>query len=218
MSAQANFSNSSRLTSLGLVVALHVLIVAGLSAGLIGGALKTAPAPLQVDLPTQLPPPDPEPLPLPRQALPDAPPLQKVPVPEVPPVSDVQPPISLQPTTQFDTSVDVQPRAAASGSGGGGVEQSPAQASNPVSAGLLCPTQVRPELPALAQSGSAHLRVLGTVRGGRVVAVQMSVLQALPDRRAHRALLAGVEQTLRSGYACTQDGQFEQEFLFRVVD
>ena len=28
--------------------------------------------------------------------------------------------------------------------------------------------------------------------------------------------LRSVEQTLRSGYACTQDGQFEQEFVFRV--
>jgi hypothetical protein len=209
---------SSRLSTLGLVIALHVLIVLGLGAGLIGGALKTPPAPLQVDLPTQLPPPEPESLPLPRQALPDAPPVQKVPLPEVPPVSDVQPPISVQPTTQFDGAVDLQPRAAASGSGSSGAEQPTAQSSNPVSAGLLCPTQARPELPALAQSGSAHLRVLGTVRGGRVVAVQMSVLQALPDRRAHRALLAGVEQTLRSGYVCTQDGQFEQEFLFRVTE
>lgn len=209
---------SSRLSTLGLVIALHVLIVLGLSAGLIGGALKSPPAPLQVDLPTQPPPPEPEPLPMPRQTLPDAPPMQKVPVPELPPVSDALPPISVLPTTQFDTPVDVQPRAAASGSGSSGAEPAPAQASSTVSAGLLCPTQVRPELPALAQSGSAHLRVLGTVRGGRVVAVQMSVLQALPDRRAHRALLAGVEQTLRSGYACTQDGQFEQEFLFRVTE
>lgn len=206
-------SMPSRLTSFGLVAALHGLILFGLSAGLIRDALRPPPGPTQVEVLKPEPPPPEPPLQPPRQ--PD--PTQAMPrAIELPPVPDIvwqDPPesaIAVRPADAQPAVGDtLPPRDRAP-------DLPPALASEPVSAGLLCPTMSRPELPALAQQGTALLRVLGTVRGGRVVAVQTTTLQALPDRRAQRALLAHVEQALRSGYACTQDGQFEQEFLFRV--
>lgn len=201
----------SRLTSLSLVAGLHLLLILGLSAGLIRDALSPPPGPTQVrvldeDLPL------PEPLPLPpmataRVALP-TPKLTPVPVPPIP-VDPSPTAISSQPL-QSEAAPWREPQPAPL------IEPTVVAASTPQSAGLLCPTQSRPQLPGIATEGSAHLRVIATVRGGRVVATQLHTLQALPERRAQRALLAEVEQTLRSGYACTQDGVFEQEFLFRV--
>lgn len=200
----------SRLTSVGLVLSVHALLIVGLSAGLIGPVATPPPAPPQVELLKQEPRP-PEPLPLlPHAALPQAPDLPIVPTPPI--WIEAPSPISLQPSDAsrpqpFEPTAAAAPELrAASPAGGTGVQ----------SAGLLCPTQTRPQLPALAQEGSAHLRVLATVQGGRVVALQTTTLRALPERRAQRALLAEVEQALRNGYACTQDGVFEQEFLFRV--
>lgn len=204
--------SSGRLTSIALVIGLHVLIVAGLSAGLMKVSAQAPQPPAQVEvIDDSLPPPEPPPpLPQLRDATPQAPLIPIVPVPEHP--SEQAPNITLRPAEQAPAIVfEPQPAPRQEGR----VEPALA-ASTPQPAGLLCPTQARPQLPALAQEGSAHLRVLATVQGGRVVAVQLTTLRALPERRAQRALLAEVEQVLRSGYACTQDGVFEQEFLFRV--
>lgn len=208
-------SMQSRWASLSLVAALHVLLVLGLGAGLMRDALKPPPAPPQLDIlkpPPELPPP--EPLPLTRDATPQAPQLAPLPVPENWEVMRDAPTISARPlepgpveAIQPVRSLAVAPPA----------DPLP-QASAPRSAGMLCPTQVKPQVPATAQEGRAHLRVTGTVQGGRVVAVQMHSLQALPDRRAQRALLAEVDRTLREGYACSQDGVFEQEFVFNIGD
>lgn len=204
-------STRSRLTSLSLVAALHGLIVLGLSAGLLRDALQAPPGPTRVrvvDEPT-LPPP--QPVPLPPQMTPRVAPPVLAPVPV--------PPIAIEPSANATSALPLSPETPALRDplpATRSADPSPVAASTPQAAGLLCPTQVRPQLPSLASEGSAHLRVVGTVRGGRVVAVQLHTLQALPERRAQRALLAEVEQTLRSGYACSQDGVFEQEFLFRV--
>lgn len=205
---------TGRLSALGLVAALHVLIVLGFSAGLIHQRLQAPLPPPQLDIVKSEPPPVELPVAMPAQDAPQRPSLPPMPIPDVVQSAEASP-ISVRAAEPGESWRDAPIGTAASANV---AEPTLPQASAPLAAGLLCPTQTRPELPALAQSGSAHLRVLGTVRGGRVVAVQMQVLQALPDRRAQRALLQGVEQTLRGGYACTQDGQFEQEFLFRVVE
>lgn len=210
----ANPSMSSRLTSLGLVGALHGLIVLGLSAGLIREALQAPPGPIVAEVLKPEPAPEPDVKPI-TDDFAEAPVLRAPDTPVVPPPDwDIAPATGPTITSQWDEGLPKPTGTALRGEPA--AELPPAVASGPVSAGLLCPTMARPELPAAAQEGSAMLRVLGTVRGGRVVAVQMTTLQALPDRRAQRALLANVEQALRSGYACTQDGLFEQEFLFRV--
>jgi protein TonB len=205
-------SNGSRLTSLGLVAGLHALIVLGLSAGLMRPAAKAPPPPPQVEvLREELPKPKPV-KPLVDEAAPQAPVIAQVPLPDEP--REATPIITVAPGEQI-TPRPAEPGPARVPDGSASVVPAVVQ---PQPAGLLCPTQARPQLPASAQAGRAELRVTGTVAGGRVVAVQMDVLRALPDRRAQRALLAEVDQTLRSGYACTQDGQFVQEFVFRVDD
>ncbi len=211
MPASLASSTRSRLTSLALVAGLHVLILLGLGASLVRDALlKPPPGPTEVTV-LEPEPPTVEPLPPLRvpHAGPAKPDLPELPLPLVS-IETVQPTISVQPV-QPEAPPLREPRP-----GPAALPAEPVAASLPQAAGLLCPTQARPQLPAQATEGSAHLRVLGTVRGGRVVAVQVHSLRALPERRAQRALLAEVEQTLRQGYACSQDGVFEQEFVFRV--
>ena len=211
MSSSLAATTRSRLASLSLVAGLHLLMIVGLSAGLIRDVLRPPPGPTQVRVLDEPTPPPPEPAPLPPQT------TQRVALPVLEPVP--VPPIAIEPSANAISASPLTPDAPPLRDplpAGRVVEPGPVAASTPQAAGLLCPTQTRPQLPGLATEGSAHLRVIATVRGGRVVAAQLHTLQALPERRAQRALLAEVEQTLRSGYACTQDGVFEQEFLFRV--
>jgi protein TonB len=203
---------SSRLASAGLVIGLHVLMVYGLSSSLVRDALQKPPVTPQV---TVLKEPLPPVLPVPVQ------PSVQLPTPVTPvvqapelPIMDTAPPLAVSAQTDLSLSHDVAPR------GGAATPEPTAPLSPPrpavQAAGMLCAVMPRPELPPQALEGQAELRVLGTVRGGRVTGVEIQALRAFSDRRAQRALLASVEQTLRSGYQCASDGVFVQEFVFRV--
>jgi len=202
---------TSRLTSVGLVIGLHVLMVYGLSSSLVRDALQKPPVTPQVTVLREPTPPLPPPVPVQQSVdlpMPVTPVLQtpEVPVTETALTVPAQPSLSLSHETAPRAST-ATPEATA-----------PLSQAQPAvqAAGMLCAVMPRPELPAQALEGRAELRVLGTVRGGRVTGVEIQALRAFSDRRAQRALLASVEQTLRSGYQCASDGVFVQEFVFRV--
>lgn len=210
-------SASSRWTSLALVALLHLLMVYAISTGLIHRAVQTLNPPPQVKMVDEAlkPPPELPKLPL-RDVVIERPDIVRVPTPTVPPIDNPLPPIQVVAHDVFPPVTD-GPAKAGTGTPGPGVNVVPEAAkAQPVSAGMLCPVMAKPELPASALEGMAQLRVQGTVRGGRVVAVEVQTLQALPDRRAQRQLVSSVENTLRSGYQCSNDGVFSQEFVFRV--
>ncbi len=209
--------SSSRWTSLALVALLHLLMVYAISTGLIHRVVQTINPPPQVKMVDEplKPPQDPPKLPL-KDVVIERPDVVRVPTPLIPPIDSALPPIQVVANDVLPPVTD-GPAKNGTGTPGPGINVVPEAAkAQPVSAGMLCSVMAKPELPASALEGMAQLRVQGTVRGGRVVAVEVQTLQALPDRRAQRQLLSSVENTLRSGYQCSNDGVFSQEFVFRV--
>ena len=141
-----------------------------------------------------------------------APPPPFVPVPEIqvqtppPPAAISTQSTQVPPPAEFKPApppVSVQPPPA------------PPAAPTKVSAGMLCPTRSSPEMPSISFDGVAEFVVLGTVRGGKVVATEIRVKRGLGDRRAQRQLLASIETALGQ-YRCNTDGIFEQEFVFKI--
>jgi protein TonB len=204
---------SSRLASVGLVIGLHVLMVYGLSSSLVRDALQKPSVTPQLAVLKDPTPPPVQPLPV-QQSQPLATPVTAVVrVPDVP-TFDTMPLMAVPTQPSFSQSHEAAP----SGSTATPEPTAPIHTSRPAvqAAGMLCAVMPRPELPPQALEGQAELRVLGTVRGGRVTGVEIQALRAFSDRRAQRALLASVEHTMRSGYQCASDGVFVQEFVFRV--
>lgn len=79
-------------------------------------------------------------------------------------------------------------------------------------ASQLCSARALPNVAQLPLVAGAEISVQGTVRGGRVVAVQVQEVRGVPDTSAQRLLSAAVEAALRSGYQCANDGVFAQSF------
>ncbi|MBH9553731.1 hypothetical protein [Inhella gelatinilytica] len=203
---------SSRMGGLGFVVALHVLMIWALANGLLPKIIKSPPKPTDVVVLQAEPPVEPPPLPLVRDpSLP--PPSQTVWIPQDPLVvhaatdHTVTASPDAVPAVVDRPSVSVTPTQRAE----------PTPASTPQSVGALCSQTGRPEIPALGVDGQASFRVIGTLRQGRVVDVQLTVLRGLSDRRAMRVLAQSIEHTLRETYLCgTHNGQFTQDFDFRI--
>lgn len=209
--AQENQAGS-RMTSFGIVILLHVLMIWALASGLARKVVEAVKGPIETKVIEEVKPPPPEP-----EKIVPPPPDLKAPPPPFVPVPEIQvqaPPPPNAPVVQSTT-----PPPAAVVRPSPPPAPAPVQAPAPpakVSAGMLCPTMGRPELPAVNWEGTAEYRVLGTVKSGRVVAVEIAVKRGVPDRRAQRQLIKAIEETIRDTYKCTTDGIFEQEFVFRI--
>lgn len=201
----------SRTTAFVIVVLLHILVIWAIASGLARKVVEKVAGPIETKVIEEIkpPPPPPEKIVPPPPDL-KAPPPPFVPIPEIQ-VQAPPPPTAIQ--TQSTTPPPVQdfkpapPPAAAA----------PAPAAKPavVTAAMLCPTMGKPEAPSISYEGIAEFKVIGTVRGGRVVAVDFQTRRGIPDRRAQRQVLSAIENTLRDTYRCSTDGQFEQDFVFR---
>lgn len=208
---QARLPNPSRLGSLSAVVLLHVAAIGLFASGLqLRPAAPAAPPPVVLKDPEPLPRPKIEPLPVQQQPVLRPQQLIVVTPPEVLVHATVEPSLSV--------TLDEQARTPEGGAVPRPQEvELPAQpvlaASKPLSAGMLCSRMPAPELP-VALDQAAELRVLGTVRGGRVVAVEFVGQRGLSDRRALRQLQQSVDRALRD-YQCSSEGRFEQAFLFK---
>ncbi|MBH9576800.1 hypothetical protein [Inhella proteolytica] len=207
-------ASSSRLSGLGFVIVLHLLMIWALANGLVQRIVKPAPHETEVtvvpqkELPKELPKPVVREFEPPKAPLPWMPPTEpfEVSAPQDKAISTnpaAEPPAPSGPTTGT-TQAAAEPTL-------------PATAPVAQSASMLCPQMGRPELPALGVEGLASFRVLGTVRNGRVVAVELTALRALSDRRAMRQLAQVLERTVRETYQCgSSNGQFTQDFDFRI--
>jgi len=205
-------ASGSRLGGIGFVAALHVLMIWALADGLLPKLVKSPPSKTDVVvLPDKLPPPPP---PEPVQRAVEAPQLpQSI---WVPPRDPIEFQIAHENAPTASTTVVPPPEGPRTTAQPEVPAQPPATpAIQP--AGLMCPQMGRPELPALGVEGQASFRVLGTVRNGRVVAVELTALRTLGDRRAMRQLAQALEQTVRETYQCgSSNGQFTQDFDFRI--
>lgn len=209
--AQENQAGS-RMTSFGIVILLHVLMIWALASGLARKVVEAVKGPIETKVIEEVKPPPPEP-----EKIVPPPPDLKAPPPPFVPVPEIQvqaPPPPNAPVVQSTTpapAVDLRPAP----------PPAPAPVAAPpappvkVSAGMLCPTLVKPEMPAINYEGRAEFKALGTVKNGKVVAIEIAVKRGVPDRRAQRQLISAIETALRE-YKCTTDGIFEQEFVFTI--
>ncbi len=210
--AQENQAGS-RMTSFGIVILLHVLMIWALASGLARKVVEAVKGPIETKVIEEVKPPPPEP-----EKIVPPPPDLKAPPPPFVPVPEIQvqaPPPPNAPVVQSTTpapAVDLRPAPPPAPA----PVAAPAPVQNTkVSAGMLCPTLVKPEMPAINYEGTAEYKVLGTVKSGKVVAVEVAVKRGVPDRRAQRQLITAIENAVRE-YKCTTDGVFEQEFVFKI--
>ncbi|MDN3922058.1 energy transducer TonB [Roseateles violae] len=205
---------ASRFTGLGIVILIHVLIIWALASGLARKAVEMVKGPIETKVIEEKvkPPPPPE------KVVPPPPDLKAPPPPYVPPpefqVTAPAPPAVIQaPTSSVPpatTTVAATPPPAAA--------PAPAPAPKPakITAGMVCTKMGKPEAPSVNWSGEALLKVTATVKAGRVVSTEVQSLRSGVDRKALRALIAAVNDTLASTYECPGDHIFEQEFQFRI--
>ena len=210
--AQENQS-SSRVTGFVIVVLIHVLIIWALASGLARKVVDAVKGPIDVKVVEEKvkPPPPPEKVVPPPPDM-KAPPPPFVPPPEVqvaapPPPNAIQAAVSNTPPPVRDVAPTPPPAPA------------PAPAprpAGPIKASMVCTKMGKPEVPAVNWSGEAMYKALATVKAGRVVSVDITPMRGGVDRRAQRALIAAITETLQSTYECPGDHVFEQEFVFRI--
>ena len=89
----------------------------------------------------------------------------------------------------------------------------------PVAAGIACSRTPPPLAPSVSTEVRGSVFVIGTVRAGRVVQVDVerTTLKGVSDRRVLRAFVQSIETTMKEGYVCAGDDlQIRQEFYFDI--
>ncbi|KQW51413.1 MULTISPECIES: hypothetical protein [unclassified Roseateles] len=71
-----------------------------------------------------------------------------------------------------------------------------------------------PKVPGLEWQGQAAYLATAQVKGGRVVAVQISGLKGVVERRPQRAMVMAIEQALRQASCQPGEHVFTQRFDF----
>jgi protein TonB len=208
---------------LGIVVLLHVLVIYALVSGLARKGVDVVRVPVETRLIEEIIPPAPPP-PSPPPAAVVAPPkrLPSPPVAVSPPEVVVTAPLQIAPTitatppapapvdvAQASPPATIESTAAASGVGMPQV----------LAAGIACSRTPPPVAPNVSSEIKGSLFVIGTLKAGRVVQVDIdrNTLKGIPDRRTLRAFINAIEVAMKEGYVCTGDGvQIHQEFFFDI--
>ena len=206
-----------RLVGLGAVALLHLLIFYALVSGLARDAVEVIRKPLEPKLiaePPPPPPPPPPPTPPPKQIVkPPPPPVAPPPPPFVPP-PEVAPPPVVAPapitTVPEPPKVEYKIEPPPPPSPPAPEPAPPAPARQDI--GVVCPTQVRPELPrrALQDGISGVVRAQARIVGG--VVKEVTILSG--PRVFHAAVRTAMLQ-----YKCQSNADevvAVQEFSFKV--
>lgn len=210
---------------LGVVVLLHVLVIYALVTGLARKVIDVVRVPVETRLIEDInPPPPPPPSPPPAAVV--APPKRLSPPPVVVPPPEVvvtappqpAPTITATPPAPAPAPIDVAPappaaaiESAAPDSGVGRPQI--------LAAGIACSRTPPPVAPNVSSEIKGSLFVIGTLKAGRVVQVDIdrNTLKGVPDRRTLRAFINAIEVAMKEGYVCTGDGvQIRQEFFFDI--
>ena len=220
-----DFSHRARdprrqLVGFGLVVLLHLGVVYALLNGLGKTIVDVVRAPIETTLIEEIKPPPPPPPP------PEPPPPKTVVTPKrivVPPVFIPPPEVVVTappPVLPTITATVVVPPPAP-------VEIAPTppptapvpQPVGPVAASIACSRTPPPLAPSVANEVKGSLFVVGTLKAGRVVQVDIerNTLKGVTDRRTLRAFISAIEVAMKDGYVCAGDGvQIRQEFFFDI--
>jgi len=95
----------------------------------------------------------------------------------------------------------------------------PPKPVGPVAAGIACSRTPPPLAPSVSTEVRGSVFVIGTVRAGRVVHVDVerTTLKGVSDRRVLRAFVQSIETAMKEGYVCAGDDlQIRQEFYFDI--
>ncbi len=95
----------------------------------------------------------------------------------------------------------------------------PPKPVGPVAAGIACSRTPPPQAPAVSSEVRGSIFVIGTLKGGRVVQVDVerTSLKGVTDRRVMRAFVQAIETAMKEGYVCVGDDvQIRQEFYFDI--
>ena len=208
---------------LGVVVLLHVLVIYALVNGLARKVIDVVRVPVETRLIEEViapPPPPPSPPPAALVAPPKRlqPPPVVVPPPEVVVTAPPQVAPTITATPPAPASVDLAPASPAA------AIESAAPASGVgrpqlLAAGIACSRTPPPVAPTVSSEIKGSLFVIGTLKAGRVVQVDIdrNTLKGVPDRRTLRAFINAIEVAMKEGYVCTGDGvQIRQEFFFDI--
>ena len=208
---------------LGVVVLLHVLVIYALVNGLARKVIDVVRVPVETRLIEEViapPPPPPSPPPAALVAPPKhlQPPPVVVPPPEVVVTAPPQVAPTITATPPAPASVDLAPASPAA------AIESAAPASGVgrpqlLAAGIACSRTPPPVAPTVSSEIKGSLFVIGTLKAGRVVQVDIdrNTLKGVPDRRTLRAFINAIEVAMKEGYVCTGDGvQIRQEFFFDI--
>lgn len=208
---------------LGIVVLLHVLVIYALVNGLAQKVMEVVRTPVEVRLIDEITPAPPPP-PSPPPAAVVAPPKRQLPPPVIVPppevvvaaLAQVAPTITASPPAPAPLEVSPAPPPAAVESAAPASGSGRPQA---VAAGIACTRTPPPVAPAVSSEVRGSLFVIGTLKAGRVVQVDIerNTLKGVPDRRTLRAFINAVEVAMKEGYVCSGDGvQIRQEFFFDI--
>ena len=206
---------------LGAVVLLHVLVIYALVNGLARKVIDVVRVPVETRLieeiiPPAPPPPSPPPAAVvaPPRRLPPPPVVMPPPEVVVTPAPQIAPTITAAPPARIDLTptapaAAIESTAPASGAGRPQV----------LAAGIACSRTPPPVAPNVSSEIKGSLFVIGTLKAGRVVQVDIdrNTLKGVPDRRTLRAFINAIEVAMKEGYVCTGDGvQIRQEFFFDI--
>ncbi|MFT7724683.1 MAG: ABC transporter substrate-binding protein [Roseateles sp.] len=204
---------ASRFTGIGIVVLIHVVAIYALASGLARDIVKKVSGPIDVKVIEEKvkPPPPPEKVVPPPPDM-KAPPPPFVPVPEFQVTAPAPPAPAIQSTQVAPPAVaEIRPAPAPA-------PAAPPAAPKPakITAGMVCTKMGKPEMPSVNWTGEALYKAVATVKAGRVTAVEVTPLRGGVDRKAQRALIQAISETLRETYECPGDHVFEQEFQFKI--
>ena len=212
---------------LSVVVLFHLLLGWALVTGLARKVVEGVGVLVETRLIEEVKPPEPQPKPPPPKSEPTK--AKRVEAPRavgaIPKKVDVapvlQPPArpTATPTAQVapaDTP-SAAPNVAPRESPPAAVE--PPRPVGPVAAGIACSRTPPPLAPSVSSEVRGSVFVIGTVKAGRVVQVDVerTTLKGVTDRRVLRAFVQSIETAMKEGYVCAGDDlQIRQEFYFDI--
>ena len=203
-------NGSSRIVGFGIVILIHVILVWAIATGLARKIVEKVAGPIETKvIEEQVKPPPP-----PEKVVPPPPDIKAPPPPFVP-IPEVQITAPAPPAPPMVSTATPPPTRE--------VAATPAPAPAPVAkptkitAAMVCTKMGKPEMPAITSwSGEALYKAVATVKSGRVTSVEVTPLRGGVDRKAQRAMVSAITQTLQDTYECPGDHVFEQEFQFRI--
>jgi protein TonB len=216
-----------RWTGLSVVVLFHLLLGWALVTGLARKVVEEVGVLVETRLIEEGKPPEPPPKPPPPQPEPVK--AKRVEAPRaiaaIPKKADTAPPLSSPVRPAATPAAQAAPADTPAGATGASPRESPPavveppKPVGPVAAGIACSRTPPPLAPSVSTEVRGSVFVIGTVRAGRVVQVDVerTTLKGVSDRRVLRAFVQSIETAMKEGYVCAGDDlQIRQEFYFDI--